>query len=205
MGFQDPHIDNLLGNRFASSTSAQAGISESVFNIASSSGPLSPLQMNKYAAYSINYHHSGAPRILTVTLPEHHAELEDVMHTFQDNESLFGRPTNPPRCSQFVSHNPVYAPQATLSFYGIGNTEVVQQQGEMVITFPYAYHQVLASGPSITEEILYASDRCKVFHQKDLYQHCERNCTSEEQKEFDLRGVFTETPRMTSDPLEPDM
>ena len=126
------------------------------------------------------------------------------MHTAQDNESLFvGRPTNPPPCSQSVSHNPTYAPQATLSSYGIDNTEVVQQQGEMVITFPYAYHQVLASGPSITEEILYASDRCEVFHQKDLYQHCERNCTAEKQDKFDLRGVFTENARAKWNPQSP--
>ena len=161
--------------------------------------------MNKYAAYSVNYHHFGAPRILTVALPGHHAKLEEVMHTAQDNETLFGRPTEPPTCSQFVSHNPMYAPQATLSSYDIAHTEVVQQPGEMVIIFPYAYHQVLASGASITEEIHYASDRCDVFHRENLYQHCKGDCTSEKQDEFDLRGVFTESPRMTSNPREPDM
>ena len=204
MGCRDPHIDNLLGNRFAFSTSTQAGINESVFNVASGSGPLFPLQMNKYAAYSINYHHSGDPRIMTVTRPEHHAKLEEVLHTAQDNETLFDRPTKPPSCSQFVSHTPVYAPRATLSSHGIVTTEVVQQPGEMVINFPYAYHQVLASGPSITEDFLYASDRCKAFHQEDLYQHCTQNCTTEKQDEFDLRGVFTEYPRMTSSPRKPD-
>ena len=132
-----------------------------------------------------------------MTRPQHHAKLEEVLHTAQDNETLFDRPTAPPTCSQFVSHNPVYAPQATLSSHGIASTEVVQQQGEMVITFPYAYHQVLASGPSITEEMLYASDRCKVFHREGLYQHCTRNCAPGEQDEFDLRGVFTEFPRMS--------
>ena len=190
---RNPNIDNLLGNRFASSQSTQPGINESVFHIAGGPGPLSSLQMNKYAAYSINYHHSGAPRISTVTLPEHHAKLEKVMHITQDSGNLFGRPPKPPTCSQFVAHKPMYVPHATLSTYDVDCTEVVQHQGEMVITFPYAYHQAYVSGPNITEEILYASDRCKVFHRENLYHHCNPNCTAGQPDDFDLKGVFSNT------------
>lgn len=190
---RDPNIDNLLGNRFASSRSTEPGINNSVFHLAGGLGPLFPLQMNKYAAYSLNYHHSGAPRISTVTLLEHHAKLEEVMHVTQDSGNLFGRPRKPPTCSQFVAHQPMYVPHATLSFYGIGFTEVVQHQGEMVITFPLAYHQTYASGPNITEEILYANDRCKVFHRENLYQHCNRDCAAGQPDNFDLSLVFGHT------------
>lgn len=190
MRCKDPNIENFLGNRFASSRSTQPGINKSVFHIAGSPGPLSPLQMNKYAAYSINYHHSGAPRILKVTLPEHHARLEMNMYISQHNGTLFGRSPKPPTCSQFVAHQPMYVPHATLSSYKVDCTEVVQHQGEMVITFPYAYHQAYASGPNITEEILYASDRCRTFHRENLYQHCSGNCTAGEPDDFDLKAVF---------------
>ena len=190
---RNPNIDNFLGNRFASSRSTQPGINQSVFHIAGGRGPLSALQMNKYAAYSLNYHHSGASRILTVTLPEHHAKLEEVMYITQDSGNLLGRPQKPPTCSQFVEHQQMYMPYATLSKHSIEYTKVVQHQGEMVITFPYAYHQAYSSGPNITEEMMYASDRCKVFHREELYQHCSRKCASEQPDNFDLKAVFSNT------------
>lgn len=190
---KNPNIEDFLGNRFASSRSTQSGINMSVFHIADGPGPLSPLQTNKYAAYSLNYHHSGAPRILTVTLPEHHAKLEEFVHITQDSGNLLGRPPKPPTCSQFVAHQPMYVPHATLSFYDVNCTEVVQHQGEMVITFPYAYHQAYTSGPNITEEILYASDRCKVFHRENIYQHCTRSCAAGQPDDFDLKFVFSNT------------
>ena len=185
---------NYFGNRFASSRSTQPGINEPVFHIAGGPGPLFPLQMNKYAAYSLSYHHSGAPTIWTVILPEHHAKLEEVVHIMQarqDSGNSSGRPLEPPACSQFVAHQPMYVPRATLSSYEIEYTEVVQHEGEMVIIFPYAYHQAYVAGPNITEEILYASDRCKIFHREHLYQHCNHNCAAGQPDDFNLTGVFS--------------
>lgn len=149
--------------------------------------------MNKYAAYSLNYHHSGAPRILNVILPEHHVKLEEFMYITQDSGNLSGRPRKPPACSQFVEHQQMYVPHATLSVHNIDYTKVVQHQGEMVITFPYAYHQAYAAGPNITEGMLYASDRCKVFHREKLYQLCSRRCATEQPDDFDLKAVFSNT------------
>lgn len=189
---RDPNIGNLLGNRFAFSSSTQPGINESVFHIARGSGPLSRLQMNEYAAYSLNYHHSGAPRFLTVTRPEHYAKLEEVIFISQNNGTLSGRPQGSRKCSQFVKHQPTYVPHRTLSVNDVQYTEVVQHQGEMVITFPYAYHQAYGSGPNITEEILYASDRCTVFHRENLYQYCDSNCAAGQLSSFDLKMVFSE-------------
>lgn len=190
---KDPHIFDLLGNRFAGSRSTEPGINESVFHIAGGKGPLSPLQTNKYAAYSLNYHHSGAPRIITVTAPKHFGKLEEFMYIAQNGGSVLGRPWNPPKCSQFVKHQPMYVPHATLSLNGVEYTEVVQHQGEMVIIFPYAYHQGYTSGPNITEEVLYASDRCKVFHRENLYHHCNDNCAGGQHDDFDLKLVFNNT------------
>lgn len=190
---KDPHIFDLLGNRFASSRSTEPGINQPVFHIAGGKGPLSPLQMNKYAAYSFNYHHSGASRIITVTAPKHFAKLEEFIYIAQNGGTTLGRPWNPPKCSQFVKHQPMYVPHATLSLNGVEYTEVVQHQGEMVIIFPYAYQQAYASGPNITEEVLYASDRCKVFHRENLYHHCSQKCAGRQPDDFDLKLVFHNT------------
>ncbi len=185
-------IDSLIGNRFASSRSNQAGVNEAVFHIALGRGLLSPLQMNKYAAYSLNYHHSGTSRIVTVTRPEHHEKLEHLMYTTHDSGNLVVQ-TKPPACSQFVAHEPVYVPHATLESHGINYTEVVQHPGEMVITFPYAYHQAYTSGPNITEEMGYASDRCMVFHREGLYQVCHSECAAKELDDFNLEDVVAST------------
>ena len=186
---KDPHLFDLLGNRFAYSRSTEPGINESVFQIAGGKGPVSPLHMNSYAAYSLNYHHSGASRIITVAAPKHFAKLEEFMYIAQNGGTVLGRPW----CSQFVKHQPMYVPHATLSLNGVEYTEVVQHQGEMVIIFPYAYHQAYASGPNITEEVLYASDRSKVFHREQLYHHCNRKCAGGQSDDFDLKMVFSNT------------
>ena len=75
----------------------------------------------------------------------------------------------------------------------ISHTEVVQHQGELVIIFPWAYHQAYTSGPCITEEILYAGDRCKVFHEENLYKHCGPDCAGGQPDDFDIGLVFFDT------------
>lgn len=128
-----------------------------------------------------------------MVLPEHHAKVEELVYKAQNSETLNGRPEKPPACSQFVVHEPVYMPHATMSYNDIDFTEVVQHQGEMVITFPYAYHQTYVSGPNITEEMLYASDRCKVFHREDLYKRCNSDCGAEQHDPLDLNQIFSNT------------
>ena len=194
LGCQNPTIETFLGNRFMDSRSTEAGINEAVFQIATDAGPLSPLQTNKYAAYCLNYHHSGAPRTLMVTRPDRHAEVENAIYDAQDSGNLFlSRPEHPSKCSQFVAHLPLYVPSTTLSSLRISHTEVVQHQGELVIVFPWAYHQAYTSGPCITEEILYASDRCKVFHEEELYRRCSADCGAENADDFDTGLVFFDT------------
>ena len=191
---KNPYIENFLGNRFSDSRSTEAGLDEPVFHVATGPGPLSPLHMNKYAAYSLNYHHSGAPRILMVALPYRHAEVENAIYDAQDSGNIFlGRPENPSTCSQFVAHQSMYVPSITLSNLRIAHTEVVQHQGELVIVFPWAYHQAYTSGPNITEEIMYAGERCKVFHGGNLYRHCSPECAGGQPDDFDLGLVFFDT------------
>ena len=191
---KNPRIEDFTGNRFQESRSTEAGLNEPVFHIATGPGPLSPLRMNKYAAYSLNYHHSGAPRILMVTKPEFHEVVENAMYDIQDSGNLFlSRPNEPSNCSHFAAHQPIYLPSSTLSDLDIHHTEVVQHQGELVITFPWAYHEAYTSGPNITEEMLYASDRCTVFHKEELYKRCSADCAGGQPDDFDIGLVFFDT------------
>ena len=63
----------------------------------------------------------------------------------------------------------------------------------MVITFPYAYHQAYTSRLNISEEILYASDRCRVFHREGLHQHCNPDRAAEQPDDFESDLVFSDS------------
>lgn len=196
LGCANPLLGTYLGNRLTNSISASPGINAPAFQIATGPGPLAPLQTTKYASYLLSYHHSGAPRTLLITQPHAHADVENAIYDTQDSSgNLFlTRPEHPSTCSQFVTHETVYVPSRTFSALRIPYTEVVQQQGEMVIIFPWAYHEAYTSGPNITEEILYAGDRCKVFHEEKLYRHCDSECAAgEPDNNIDLGAVFFDT------------
>ena len=129
-----------------------------------------------------------------VTRPEYHAQLENGIYDIQDSGNLFlTRPNEPSKCSQFAAHQPIYLPSGTLSDLDIAHTEVIQHQGELVITFPWAYHEAYTSGPHITEEILYASDRCCVFHEEKLHRRCSADCAGGQADDFDTGLVFSDT------------
>ena len=82
----------------------------------------------------------------------------------------------PPHCDQALSHHALYLPIETLQRYGIESAQVVQHQNEMIITFPFAYHQGYNTGPNISEEMTYASDRWEIFPKNNLYRRCHEKC-----------------------------
>ena len=184
----DPDLNNYFGSRFERSSSTQSGINEPVFHLSAHSGTMFAMQLGQFAAYTLNYHHSGEPKSYTVIKPRDHEALEDVIGN-ASIETLSSRAPKTPSCSQFVRHQAIYVPHKTLQLHGIEYTTITQYQGEMVIIFPYAYHQGFNAGPNITEEIMYASDRWEVFHREKLYQDCSRNCAAKKRIPFNLDFV----------------
>ena len=184
----EPDLQNYFGNRFISSPSTQSGINEPVFHLSAHSGTIFAMQLGKYAAYTLNYHHSGEPRNYTVIKPKDHEKLEDLIGN-ATHEHLSTRPPKTPSCSQFVRHQAMYLPEDTLQLQDIDYTTVIQYQGEMVIIFPYAYYQGFNAGANITEEMMYASDRWEVFHREKVYQYCSRNCLAKKDDTFSLDFV----------------
>ena len=181
----DPDLQNYSGNRFISSPSTQSGFNEPVFHLSAHSGTMFAMQLGKYAAYTLNYHHSGEPRNYTVIKPKDHEKLEDLIGN-ATHEHLSTRTPKTPSCSQFVRHQAMYLPEDALQLQDIDYTTVTQYQGEMVIIFPYAYHQGFNAGANITEEMMYASDRWEVFHRENVYQYCNCNCLAKKDDKFSL-------------------
>ena len=175
---------DLTGNFLKDSATVRGGekvpgISHPVFHLSKCASTIFPMQIGEFAAFTVIYHHSGAPRRYTVVPPEKHCELERMLLGFN-----LGAPQRPP-CSQFVSHLQLYIPQSTLKRNNIPFTEVVQYEGEMVVFFPYTYYQGFNTGPNIVEEIAYADIHWKKIHRKGLYKPCNKHCADGEEK-FDL-------------------
>lgn len=184
-------MKNLMGNRFAMSSTTQYGINEPVFNVSGKPGTMFCMQIGRYAGYSMEILHRGAPKCWTVVKPSHHNRLEDRVRKLLYSSKMRDDPLAPgvPLCSQFVRHRPVYVPQETLTKHKIDYTKIVQHQGEMIIIFPWAYHQGYDTGPSISEAMMYASDRWKVFNRQNCYQDCNSHCGETSVNHFDLGPV----------------
>lgn len=173
--------------------------------IAGAFGSSFGLQMTSFGAYSLNVLHSGAPKCWTVIKPADHGKIEFQLHPDAEEASLRGKriefvrltsvdidgaskknqkkveslpPSDfPPRCDQFLNHQPFYIPTGSLEAYGVGFIQVVQYEGELIIRFPFAYSQGYSCGPSIAEEVGYTNERSEILNQEGLYCHCHAACT----------------------------
>ena len=175
------------------------GIHSPYFYVSRTEGTPFGMHIEDFAAYSLNYLHMGAPKCWRVVAPKDNAKLEEIMHVFLNPEERMlssrgdKKPMRPPQCSQFLRHKSVYVPEELLQDLNIGYTSVVQHQGEMVITFPFAYHQGYNTGPNIAEAIGYASDRWEVFIREGLYENCQKLRCKVEPIKMDLE--FAKRPR----------
>lgn len=195
----DPKLVNYSGNSLMKSKSRIRGIHSPYFYVSRTEGTPFGMHIEDFAAYSLNYLHAGAPKCWKVVAPKDHAKLEEVMNVFLNPEErmLSSRttlkPRRPPQCSQFLRHKSVYLPEEFLQVLNIEYTSVVQHQGEMVITFPFAYHQGYNAGPNIAEAIGYATDRWEVFIREGLYENCQKIRCMVEPMKLDLQ--FAKTSR----------
>lgn len=162
------------------------------------------LHMTSFGAYSLNVLHAGAPKCWTVVKPADHRKIEFQLHPDAEEASLRGkriefvRLTNvdfdgaskknqkkveslpsdfPPRCDQFLNHQPFYIPKGSLEACGVGFTQLFQYEGELIVRFPFAYSQGYSCGPSIAEEVGYTNERSEILNQEGLYHHCHAACT----------------------------
>ncbi len=195
----DPKLVDYPGNSLMKSKSRIRGIHSPYFYVSRTEGTPFGMHIEDFAAYSLNYLHAGAPKCWKVVAPKDHAKLEEVMHAFLNpEERMLSSRTNlksrrPPQCSQFLRHKSVYLPDELLQVLNIEYTSVVQHQGQMVITFPFAYHQGYNSGPNIAEAIGYATERWEVFIREGLYENCQKLRCMVEPMKMDLQ--FAKTSR----------
>ncbi|KAI9707331.1 MAG: hypothetical protein M1836_000291 [Candelina mexicana] len=183
LGCPDLKLAELPGNSLMKSKSRIAGIHTPYLYVSNSQCTPFAIHIEDYAAYSVNYLHVGAPKCWRVIRPDHHRVVEEFLdkHINPPERQLSAQsgrtPRRPPQCTQFLRHHAMYLPKYTMDMLDIEYTTVIQHQGEMVITFPYAYHEGWNTGPNIAEAIGYASERWEIFMREGLYQNCHKlNC-----------------------------
>ena len=200
----DPKLMDYPGNVLFKSRSRINGVHSPIFHASGSAGVPTGMGMIDFAAYSLNYLHVGAAKRFTVVKPKQRGRLEECMHRVlyaQDgfvNISNEDRPRHPPQCDHSLRHKSLYLPQETLEMLGVDFTHVVQHQNELLIFFPFAYHQSYSTGPNISESMAYASDRWEIFIKEDLCRPCHQDCPGET-TEMDVRfASFSRSALRTS-------
>lgn len=101
--------------------------------------------------YSINYLHFGMPKTWYAIPPEHGRRLERLANGFF--------PSNSKSCPAFLRHKMTIISPHVLRQYSIPFKKITQEQGEIMITFPYGYHAGFNHGFNCAESTNFASPR----------------------------------------------
>uniref|UniRef100_A0A3P8UL20 [histone H3]-trimethyl-L-lysine(9) demethylase n=1 Tax=Cynoglossus semilaevis TaxID=244447 RepID=A0A3P8UL20_CYNSE len=101
--------------------------------------------------YGINYLHFGEPTSWYVVPPEHGKRLERIAKGFF--------PGNNQSCEAFLRHKMTLISPSILKKYGIPYEKVIQEEGQFIVTFPYAYHAGFNHGFNCAESTNFATQR----------------------------------------------
>ncbi|XP_075228956.1 uncharacterized protein LOC142328798 [Lycorma delicatula] len=101
--------------------------------------------------YSINYLHFGMPKTWYAIPPEHGRRLERLANGFF--------PSNSKSCPAFLRHKMTIISPHVLRQYSIPFKKITQEEGEIMITFPYGYHAGFNHGFNCAESTNFASPR----------------------------------------------
>ncbi|KAI5807571.1 hypothetical protein DFH27DRAFT_523201 [Peziza echinospora] len=160
----DLNLVGFSGNSLFKSRNQVAGIHTPYFYFANP-GSTFAMHMEDYSALSINYHHWGAPKRWVVVCPTDSERLENMVVGMLDLK---------PNCDQFIRHESIFIPTKVLARAGIKYTEVEQRPGDMIVTFPWAYHQGWNQGLNVAEAIGYGDKGWEGWVRS--YKICGKRC-----------------------------
>lgn len=149
IGVGNPRLTSLPGNVMFDSKHKIVGIHTPFFYFGAAHTVFA-LHAEDYNAMSLNYHHFGADKIWRVVSPRYYHVVEDFVAA-QLLGPTKGRKLPHKKCSQFVRHTSIYLPGTTLEVAGARSIQFRQRPGELVITWPLAYHEGYNEGVNINE------------------------------------------------------
>ncbi|KAB2576413.1 Lysine-specific demethylase 4D [Lasiodiplodia theobromae] len=110
---------------------------------------------------SINYLYTGE-KVWIIVEPQSGSRLEEKLAATGIEKG----------CSQFLRHSARYVPRPLLDEWGISYKVVRQLSGEIIVTFPGAYHQGFSTGFTCAEAVNYAEADWSTAQ----YQFCSDRC-----------------------------
>ncbi|KAF6031176.1 KDM4B [Bugula neritina] len=117
--------------------------------------------------YSINYVHYGAPKRWYAIPPEHGRRLERLAQGF------FAE--NYDQCPAFLRHKMSLISPKILKRFSIPVDTIVQEAGQIIITFPYGYHSGFNHGFNCAESTNFASERWIEYGKRCLQCECRKD------------------------------
>ncbi|KAH9226518.1 hypothetical protein K456DRAFT_1798110, partial [Colletotrichum gloeosporioides 23] len=130
------------------------GITAPYFYFAKDGGTCTPMHIEDAGLPSVNMVRWGSPKTWLIIEPGSSRRLEEFAasrtlggKTSGGRRRSYGRKT----CSQFIRHANILFSQETLDGWGIKYSIVVCKPGELIVTLPYTYHQVVNLGMNLAE------------------------------------------------------
>ncbi|THD19670.1 Lysine-specific demethylase 4A [Fasciola hepatica] len=114
--------------------------------------------------YSINYVHFGAPKFWYVIPPAYARRFEAFVSEYFRADFV--------HCNCFLRHKCVLIHPSILEKAGIPTRKIVQNAGEFMINFPYAYHSGFNMGLNVAESTNFALPRWINYGKKAKLCHC---------------------------------
>jgi jumonji domain-containing protein 2 len=112
--------------------------------------------------FSINYLHFGEPKQWYCIPPSHGARFERLLHgSFTQPSYFFNRKLGYYAdqlkvCPEFVRHKTSLVSPSVILQNQIPLSRAIQEKGQIIITFPYAYHAGFNHGFNCAESVNFA-------------------------------------------------
>lgn len=103
---------------------------------------------------SINYLHSGQPKLWYFVNAEDSAKLEALIKKF-----------GPKSCTMFARHKTMLFPPSSLKANGIKFARIVQYPGDYIVTFYNGYHSGFNLGYNIAEAMNFSTPNWPAYFQ----------------------------------------
>ncbi|KAI3528654.1 set-domain histone methyltransferase-8 [Colletotrichum abscissum] len=114
------------------------------------------MHIEDLAVPSINMVRWGAPKRWLFVTPEQEnvrAFEKKCRETFRWRTHARRPQRVAPHCSQFVRHANLLVTTEALRDWGIDSSETICREGELVVTLPGTYHQVVNMGENLAEAV----------------------------------------------------
>jgi len=116
--------------------------------------------------YAINMVHHGAPKTWYCVPPKYGHLLEKACRQLFPNVASF--------CSNFMRHKTCLLNPSILDKYGVPYQKLVQEERDIIVVFPYAYHSGFNHGFNIAESTNFATERWIEYGKRQRPCDCDR-------------------------------